>query len=60
MGWVRLAIGYDEGTIVIKLGHEVPVSSMDTNTGKEATASHSHLRWIAFSRVDLTEYRESQ
>jgi hypothetical protein len=29
----RLAIGYDEGTVVIKLGSEVPVSSMDTNTG---------------------------
>lgn len=29
----RLAIGYDEGTIVIKLGQEVPLASMDA-TGK--------------------------
>ena len=25
-----LAIGYDEGTILIKLGHDAPVASLDT------------------------------
>ena len=30
----KLAIGYDEGTVVIKLGNERPVASLDTNTGK--------------------------
>jgi hypothetical protein len=30
----RIAIGYDEGTIVVKLGQEVPVASLDANTGK--------------------------
>ena len=30
----KVAIGYDEGTCVIKLGNEKPVASMDTNTGK--------------------------
>eukprot|EP01038_Epipyxis_sp_PR26KG_P006138 gene6138-8463_t len=30
----KVAIGYDEGTIVIKLGNEKPVASLDTNTGK--------------------------
>merc|ERR1711871_294990 len=30
----KVAIGYDEGTIVLRLGNERPVSSMDTNTGK--------------------------
>lgn len=29
-----MAIGYDEGTIVVKLGQEVPVASLDPNTGK--------------------------
>ena len=29
----KVAIGYDEGTCVIKLGNEKPVASMDTNTG---------------------------
>jgi len=26
-----LAIGYDEGTILIKLGHDAPVASLDTH-----------------------------
>ena len=30
----KVAIGYDEGTIVIKLGNEKPVASLDTNTAK--------------------------
>eukprot|EP00620_Florenciella_sp_RCC1587_P015150 CAMPEP_0182558538 /NCGR_PEP_ID=MMETSP1324-20130603/2016_1 /TAXON_ID=236786 /ORGANISM="Florenciella sp., Strain RCC1587" /LENGTH=867 /DNA_ID=CAMNT_0024770713 /DNA_START=70 /DNA_END=2670 /DNA_ORIENTATION=+ len=30
----KLAIGYDEGTVVLKLGHEMPVASMDNHTGK--------------------------
>ena len=30
----KLAIGYDEGTVVIKLGNERPVASLDTSTGK--------------------------
>jgi coatomer subunit beta' len=30
----KIAIGYDEGTIVLKLGNEKPVASLDTNTGK--------------------------
>jgi len=32
--FVQVAIGYDEGTIVLKLGNEKPVASLDTNTGK--------------------------
>jgi hypothetical protein len=39
----RLGIGYDEGTIVIKLGKEVPVASMDTNTGERRARLHSML-----------------
>jgi coatomer subunit beta' len=30
----KIAIGYDEGTVVLKLGNERPVASLDTNTGK--------------------------
>ena len=26
----ELAIGYDEGTVLIKLGHDAPVASLDT------------------------------
>jgi coatomer subunit beta' len=30
----KIAVGYDEGTIVLKLGNEKPVASLDTNSGK--------------------------
>lgn len=30
----KLAIGYDEGTIVLKLGNEIPVASLDTQGAK--------------------------
>ena len=30
----KVAIGYDEGTMVVKLGKERPLVSMDTKTGK--------------------------
>ena len=29
----KIAIGYDEGTVVLKLGNEKPVASLDTNSG---------------------------
>jgi len=37
----KVAIGYDEGTVVLKLGNERPVASLDTNTGKLVWA-HGH------------------
>ncbi len=30
----KIAIGYDEGTVVLKLGNEKPVASLDTNSGE--------------------------
>jgi coatomer subunit beta' len=39
----KVAIGYDEGTIVVKLGQEVPVASMDTNTGKLVWAVNNDM-----------------
>eukprot|EP00624_Nannochloropsis_granulata_P000841 evm.model.NODE_13642_length_12762_cov_21.701221.2 len=39
----KVAIGYDEGTIVVKLGQEVPVASMDTNTGKLVWAVNNDI-----------------
>lgn len=30
----KVAVGYDEGTIVLKLGNEKPVASLDTNSAK--------------------------
>lgn len=36
-------IGYDEGTIMVKLGREIPVASMD-NTGKIIWAKHNEIQ----------------
>ena len=43
----KLAIGYDEGTVVLKLGHEMPVASMDNHTGKLVYVHHTPTRWVA-------------
>ena len=40
----KLAIGYDEGTVVIKLGNEKPVASLDTNTGKLVWARNHDIQ----------------
>ena len=41
-GSSKIAAGYDEGTIVVKLGHEVPVISMDKN-GKVVMAINNDI-----------------
>ncbi len=38
-----VGLGYDEGTIVIKLGREEPAVSMD-NTGKIVWARHNEIQ----------------
>lgn len=39
----NVGLGYDEGTIVIKLGREEPAISMDSN-GKIIWAKHSEMQ----------------
>ena len=41
----RVVIGYDEGTIMVKLGREVPVASMD-NSGKIIWAKHNEIQTV--------------
>mmetsp|Transcript_8761 Transcript_8761/g.27558 ORF Transcript_8761/g.27558 Transcript_8761/m.27558 type:complete len:841 (-) Transcript_8761:1009-3531(-) len=38
-----LAIGYDEGTVLIKLGQDAPVASLDTHTGKLVWANNNDV-----------------
>lgn len=38
----RVIIGYDEGTIMVKIGREEPVASMDNN-GKVIRAKHNEI-----------------
>ncbi|OAE32528.1 hypothetical protein AXG93_3242s1510 [Marchantia polymorpha subsp. ruderalis] len=46
----RVAIGYDEGTIMIKIGREEPVASMD-NGGKIIWAKHNEIQTVNIKAV---------
>lgn len=46
-----LAIGYDEGTILIKLGHDAPVASLDTHTGKLVSANNNDIQSASLKGV---------
>jgi len=46
-----LAIGYDEGTILIKLGHDAPVASLDMHTGKLVSASNNDIQSASLKGV---------
>jgi coatomer subunit beta' len=48
----KLAIGYDEGTVVIKLGNEKPVASLDTNSGKVVWAQAHDIQTISLKGVN--------
>jgi len=39
----KLAIGFDEGAVVIQLGHEKPIASMDAHTGKLVWAKNNDI-----------------
>ncbi|CAM5998694.1 unnamed protein product [Sphagnum balticum] len=47
----KIAIGYDEGTAVIKLGNEKPVASLDTNTGKIVWAQSHDIQTLSVKGV---------
>lgn len=40
-----MALGYDEGTVLIKIGREEPVASMDTS-GKIIWARHNEIQTV--------------
>ncbi|KAK9066084.1 hypothetical protein SSX86_015486 [Deinandra increscens subsp. villosa] len=46
----RIAIGYDEGTIMVKVGREEPVASMD-NSGKIIWAKHNEIQTVNIKSV---------
>jgi coatomer subunit beta' len=51
----KLAIGYDEGTIVIKLGNEKPVASLDINSGKLVWAKSHDIQTASIKTVTKGE-----
>lgn len=46
----RVVIGYDEGTIMIKIGREEPVASMDSS-GKIIWAKHNEIQTVNIRSV---------
>ncbi|AQK80377.1 Coatomer subunit beta'-3, partial [Zea mays] len=46
----RMVIGYDEGAIMIKMGREVPIASMDTG-GKIIWAKHNEIQTVNIKTV---------
>jgi coatomer subunit beta' len=50
----RVVIGYDEGSIMVKLGREIPVASMD-NSGKIIWAKHNEIHTVNIKSVGADE-----
>ena len=50
----RVAVGYDEGTIMIKIGREEPVASMD-NSGKIIWAKHNEIQTVNIKSIGMDE-----
>lgn len=48
----KLAIGFDEGTVVLKLGKEKPIASLDINTGKLVWALTNDIQTISLRGVN--------
>lgn len=48
-----VAIGYDEGSVIIKLGREEPAVSMDSS-GKILWAKHSEMQQVNLKTIDPT------
>ncbi|KAG5179548.1 coatomer WD associated region-domain-containing protein [Tribonema minus] len=47
----KVAVGYDEGTVVLKLGHETPVASLDPHTGRVVWAQNNDIQTASLKGV---------
>ena len=54
-----VAIGYDEGSVMIKLGREEPAVSMD-NSGKIIWAKHSEIQQANLKNLADTDVRDGE
>ncbi|CAB1317705.1 unnamed protein product [Coregonus sp. 'balchen'] len=55
----NVALGYDEGSIIIKLGREEPAMSMDTN-GKIIWAKHSEVQQANLKAMGDAEIKDGE
>ncbi|XP_038216207.1 coatomer subunit beta' isoform X2 [Zerene cesonia] len=57
----NVAIGYDEGAIMIKVGREEPAISMDVNGGKIIWAKHSEMQQVNLKALpEGTEIKDGE
>ncbi|XP_075717399.1 coatomer subunit beta' [Rhinoderma darwinii] len=55
----NVALGYDEGSIIVKLGREEPAMSMDAN-GKIIWAKHSEVQQANLKAMGETEIKDGE
>lgn len=58
-GFNSVALGYDEGSIIIKMGREEPAMSMDSS-GKVMWAKHSEVQQANLKAMGDTEMRDGE
>jgi len=51
----NVALGYDEGTMMIKLGREEPAMSMDASTGKIVWAKHCEIQQVNLKQLSTDQ-----
>ncbi len=54
----KLAIGYDEGTLVLSLGSEVPVASLDTHTSRVVWAVNTEIQTASLRGIEAGDGEE--
>uniref|UniRef100_A0A336LNK6 Coatomer subunit beta' n=1 Tax=Culicoides sonorensis TaxID=179676 RepID=A0A336LNK6_CULSO len=60
-GTNNIALGYDEGSIIIKVGREEPAMSMDVNGGKIVWAKHSEMQQVNLKALpEGTEIKDGE
>lgn len=60
-GTNNVALGYDEGSIIIKVGREEPAMSMDVIGGKIIWAKHSEMQQVNLKTLsDETEVKDGE
>lgn len=60
-GTNNVALGYDEGSIIIKVGREEPAMSMDVIGGKIIWAKHSEMQQVNLKALsDETEVKDGE
>ncbi len=54
----KLAIGYDEGTLVLSLGSEVPVASLDIHTSRVVWAVNTEVQTVSLRGLEAGDGEE--